>query len=455
MNRRFSTSDDRDTFLVPNGLEDALRGPDYEKDKLSIPVNPVIHAGLRAIYAGGPKSRWKSDSFGRPLYEYETRAGRIMFSCAPPPDFTNRFHPSIAMYYTPRLGFIYSGALRDAVHRLSVETADIFLILMSRIACLQDPRTGIARISLDEMARFRGVNIRHGSARGLHEDFKREVLRLADLRLSMTWRDYSTGGTITFGKERPDRLLDILDIEYRRGGDAWTAFRFRCGQALSHFLDPEGLRWIGYYSRSLLHLNPYHDAFVKKLGTYWTMIGIVSGKKGSLPRATPKTILDFCGEEINWRRPGQTVDAFIEAHQKLMEIGVLDEIPVLEPSKRSKGYFKDWLDTVLTVKLSEHLWTISGRGRKARPRLKSRVRKKKSGQMKLPLDIPVTAQGFQDNPKLIRQLRADYMICQKELARALGVTRQTLSWYERGLRPLPADKAARILHIFRQESRPA
>lgn len=31
-------------------------------------------------------------------------------------------------------------------------------------------------------------------------------------------------------------------------------FRYRCGQALSHFLDVEGLFWIGYYGRARLHL---------------------------------------------------------------------------------------------------------------------------------------------------------------------------------------------------------
>ena len=156
------------------------------------------------------------------------------------------------------------------------------------------------------------------------------------MRLTMSWRDYKTGGEATFGKERPDRLLDILDIEYKREAEKWTSFRFRCGQALSHFLDPEGLFWIGYYSKALLHLSPYHDALTKKLGTYWIIVGTVAEKKGMLPSATPKTILNFCGEDINWRHPGQTVDAFIEAHQRLEDLGVIESIPVLEPMARSR-----------------------------------------------------------------------------------------------------------------------
>lgn len=426
----------------------------HTKSRLPIPISPVIHSALRAIYAGGPGTRWLSDTYGRPFYRYETNAGSIRFFFAPPPDFGNRFHPTIAMHYTPRLGFIYSGGLRNVVKSLSVETADVFLILMARIAELKDPMKGIARISLEEIAQLRGVRLRHGSTQNLYEDFKQEVLRLADIRLTMSWRDYKTGGEVTFGKERPDRLLDILDIEYVRGGEKWTSFRFRCGQALSHFLDPDGLFWIGYYSRALLHLSPYHDALTKKLGTYWIIVGTVAEKKGTLPRATPKTILDFCGEEVNWRHPGQTVDAFIEAHQRLEDLGVIESIPVLEPVARSRGYFKEWLNTALTVKLSDNLWRMANARERAKlPHQKKQlIRKKNAARETTPSIIPKTVKDIMADQSIIRQFRADYFLRQDELAKALGVTRQTLSNYERGLHPLPEDKAIRILHIWQRKA---
>ncbi len=430
-------------------------GPATQQDELPIPASPVIHAALRALYAGGTKHRWESDAYGHPHYRYQSRDGFIVFSFAPAPDFGGQFHPSIAMYYKPRLGFIYTGRLRDTIRNLSVETADVFLILMARIAQLRDPERDIARISLDEISRLRNVRVRHGSTQTLYEDFKQEVLRLADLRLFMTWRDYTGGGTITFGKERPDRLLDILDVEHRKDRDTWRAFRFRSGQALAHFLNPEGLRWIGYYSKSLLQLSPYHEGFTKKLGTYWIMVGTAAGKKGAQPRATPKTILDFCGEYINWRNPGQTVDSFIEAHERLEEIGVLESLPVLEPPTRSRGYFRDWLETALTVKLSESLWRISDTRERARrsPQWKRKaVRKKKSSQQTIAFRIPETPAELQKNPKAIRQFRSDHLLHQDELARTLGVTRQTLSHYERALRPLPENKAVRILQLWRQKA---
>jgi len=428
---------------------------EHEDNKLSIPISPLIHSALRAIFAGGPKRMWESDLYGRPFYKYKTKAGQIIFFFAPPPDFGNRFHDSIALYYTPRLNFIYSGTLRDAVHKLSFETADMFLILMSRIGELQDPKNGIAQITLDDIAQLRGVRVRHGSRQNLYEDFKQEVLRLADVCLTMTWRDYKTGGEVTFGKERPDRLIDILDIEYKRGGEKWTSFRFRCGQALSHFLDPEGLFWIGYYSKSLLHLSPYHDAMTKKLGTYWIIVGTVAEKKGALPSATPKTILNFCGEDINWSHPGQTVDAFIEAHQRLEDLGVIESIPVLEPIARSRGYFNSWLNTALTVKLSEDLWQVADV--KKRVKLPSRQKhpaQRKKYRLESPSSgIPKTVEDLIADQAMIRQFRADHYLHQDELAKALGVTRQTLSNYERGLHPLPEDKAIKVLDIWHRKAR--
>ena len=53
---------------------------------------------------------------------------------------------------------------------------------------------------------------------------------------------------------------------------------------------------------------------------------------------------------------------------------------------------------------------------------------------------------------IIRQFRADYYFRQEELSKALDVTRQTLSNYERGLHPLPEDKAIRILKIWQRKA---
>jgi hypothetical protein len=173
------------------------KGRSPDREELPVPTNPVIMATLRAIYAGGSNPRWQSNSSGRPFYRHAARDGEISLFFESPPDFKSFFHP----YYisTPRMDFVYSGKLRQLVRRLSVETADVFLILMSRIARLSHPLTGIARIGLGEIAKLRGVSLRHGSSRTLFGDFRQEVLRLADMRLTLSWKDYRGGGTVSPG----------------------------------------------------------------------------------------------------------------------------------------------------------------------------------------------------------------------------------------------------------------
>ena len=326
------------------------------------------------------------------------------------------------LHLSPRWQYIYMGSIREAVRNLSVETADVFLILMAEISRLRDPRRDTAMIRMGDIAAYRSVKTRHGSVSNLYREFKDEILRLADLRLTMSWRDYKRGGNLIFGRERPDRLLDVVDVVYKQGGTQWTSINIRCGQALASFLNPDGLRWVGYYSKALLQLNPYQEGIAKKIGTYWIMIGVTAGKRGEKPRATPATILDFCGDKANWRNPGQTVDAFIRSHELLREIGILEETPALEPPDRNKGYFKKWLQTPLSVKLSDSLW-----------RIESKTNKKVLTRNRTPvnLKVPGNTAELQKNPHLIRQFRSAFGIHQEELARSVGVARQTLSNYER------------------------
>lgn len=232
---------------------------------LPIPVNPIMYAALRAIYAAGSRYSWKTDSFGRPHFSYKSRDGHINLFCELP---ANNYLPwqvpakGLPVFHRhflgPRWGFIHAGRVREAVADVSVETADVFLILMAKIAKLANP-ADIARIRLDEIAEQRGVKIRHGSSLNLYNDFKKDIVRLADLRLTIKWRDYKNNGTLSYGTERPDRLLDIVDLKYQKK-KTLPVYEFRCGQAMTRFLNPQGLRWIGYYSKSLLQLSPYHES---------------------------------------------------------------------------------------------------------------------------------------------------------------------------------------------------
>lgn len=406
---------------------------------VSVPVNPIMLATLQGLYASGPKTRWTADAAGRPQYRYEARDGHITLFFEAEPE-----------------GMQAVAALWDAVRDVSVETADVFLILMARIAELADPRRDTARIRLEEIADYRAVRVRRGTVHRLHEDFSREVLRLADLRLTMVWQDYRGRGQLTFGRRRPDRLLDIVDVELMRDGETWTAFGFRCGQALAHFLTPGDLRWIGRYARALLELNPHREALAKKVGTYWALIGTIAGKKGELPRATVRSLLEFCGEEPDWEHPGRTVDGVVSVHHRLQEIGLLEEVSALEPPVRQRGFFERWLSTPVRVRLSSDLWKVAQAPGRARlpTRRAQRPLPPRSEQTPLPLPpaMPANPAELQANPEAIRLFRMTYNLQQVELARAVGITRVTLSRYECQVRPVPIQIAARILALWREKA---
>jgi DNA-binding XRE family transcriptional regulator len=182
------------------------------------------------------------------------------------------------------------------------------------------------------------------------------------------------------------------------------------------------------------------------------MVGIIAGEKGSPARATPNTILDFCGEDINWRNPGHAVDAFFKALDRLLEIGVISDAQITEPQSRIKGYFKEWLETPITITLSEKIWRIQEKV-KLPTRHRRMPQRKHDRQQPSALVIPESAKELTNNPRLIRQFRADYYLHQAELARTLGVSRQTLSRYERGLRALSVEKALIILQIWKKKAK--
>ncbi|MBN2516489.1 MAG: helix-turn-helix transcriptional regulator, partial [Deltaproteobacteria bacterium] len=194
-----------------------------------------------------------------------------------------------------------------------------------------------------------------------------------------------------------------------------------------------------------MHLSPHHDALTKKLGTYWIFLGVSAGKKGRQPRATPRTILDFTGETINWRYPGKIVDAFHASHEKLADLGILEDFSDIEPLNRGKGYFERWLDTTLTVKLSSNLWQIAG---KRKVRKTSIAKRLHPAQPNYEFRVPATVSDIQKNPRIISEFRTKRYLRQKELARVVGVSRQTMSKYERGLQTIPEDRARTIIRII-------
>ncbi len=309
---------------------------------------------------------------------------------------------------------------------------------MGKITELTDPKNEIATITLKELADYRGVQFRNGSTKKLYSDLKKEVLCLASLKVTMLWKNKNNKDYITFGKEIPDNLINIVDIETSKNGRVNTSFSFRCGQALTYFLASDTIRWVGKYSKKLLGLNPVNDAFTKKLGTYCILLGIISRKYGQKATATPKTILSFCGESPDNRNPGRTVDKFIDSFNKLNKLGIIKNIPELEPENRVKGYFNKWLDKAIEIRLSNSIFTVQNNN------IPESTQVNKNNKL---LERP---EQISNKPKFISQLRNKYNISQEELAQTLHISRQSLSQYERGKRPLPEKIKCDILDIFNE-----
>ena len=106
----------------------------------------------------------------------------------------------------------------------------------------------------------------------------------------------------------------------------------------------------------------------------------------------------------------------------------------------------------MNVKLSANVWQISKPGKLTKKRKK--LQDKKNIGKHLGSDfIPHDPKSLRDDPALIRRFRADCYWHQPELARALGVKRQTISNYECGKHKLPMDKAIKILQIWHEKTR--
>ncbi len=159
--------------FAEKAVTNALVSRRIEKDEktLAIPVNPLGIAVLRGCYSRD--SDWNADpSTTRRYYDYERKDGHITLEL-----------------HSPARPIAGVAAITDAVKSLSVETADVFLILLARIASLPDPR-GIVRMNIEEIAGLLGVRRRHGSIEELSKNLHEHLSALARIQLTMIWKDY-------------------------------------------------------------------------------------------------------------------------------------------------------------------------------------------------------------------------------------------------------------------------
>lgn len=401
-----------------------------------IPSSPLTQGAIRAIYAAQDPGGWGTDAIGRPTFEHERRDGTIIFSI----EDADTTSPS--------------ELIASLIGSLNVETADIFLILLARIAELDSPADETFLISLDELAKERGVYSRSGSREALLEDLHQHVLSLTRIRLSMVWTDYEQKGhaKIRFGADQPDHLLHLVDILSQKPGTKKRGYSIRPGQALAHFLKRDGLRWLTPFSKVLLQLNPHKQSLAKRIGTYLSLIAPIAHYKGQTPSVSLRKVLEFCAERPQPGRHRRTVDRVISAYQTLQDIGLLAQIPDLEPTDKRSGYFDRWLDLPRVIVLHPHLQNVLSAAPSAQsgPRILFDEPADENEPTQLTLKLPeTTAQSFVEKPQLITDLQRKLKLSsQSLLAQQLECSARSLRRYINGTRPVPAPLASVMADLW-------
>jgi DNA-binding transcriptional regulator YiaG len=67
-------------------------------------------------------------------------------------------------------------------------------------------------------------------------------------------------------------------------------------------------------------------------------------------------------------------------------------------------------------------------------------------------EVPASHSDLCETPIRIQQFRTEYRLHQAELAQALGISRETLSRYERGVRKLPEEIARKVLELWQNKA---
>lgn len=425
----------------------------FPDDRGRLPNNPMVAAGMAALWKGGQKARylqagWQESPTGAPMYQHTGRSGgRILV-------YPSLGHSATDPFPTPT-------ALWELVTQYSAFTADVALAVLAQLcepsvgSKPQYPLLESVRITADALLRYKGMQRWGQERRLLHERVATEMTLLQRLHFDVerypVWhvatQTWETAGMSWKG----DRLFDIVEVELyqeslmglpERVEVCWLV---RAGQWARWWLHAQGRVWIGHLARVLLTLD-HRDTrggavLAKKLGQRMILLG------EALRLGTPITrridhLLEDIGElplasqrTKDWAR--RTRERFDSAMLLLQERGVFVELFWPDghgpgDPDRSKGWVERWLSarvqmtfagTPQPVVLSDttsHVETPRKRNTRRPPRA-------------------ITVQG-----ETIRQARKARGWSQRALAHTLDISVPYLSQIEMGKR-LPSAKLTRQL----------
>ncbi len=405
-----------------------------------LPSNPLIVAGLEAMYKGGPDARalargWSPSTTGRPVYSQFSREGaRIIV------------YPNLTK--DPSHPLPTSGSEWEFVQGLSAFTSDVALAVLAQLCepvsgdQPKNPLSDSVRITAEAILRYKGIQRLGKQREDLYARVSEEMGRLQAIRFDVEKYSDKSEDNARGTSWREDRLFDIVQVEQwreRRGTRERVdvVWLVRAGQWAEWWLNPQGRLWVARMARVLLELDHRDtrgaDLLAKKIGQRVVLANDAVRHPGPIPIRIDQ-LLERIGElpveqdrSKHWA--GRTRDRFDEAMLMLREAGVFSDVRWPDgygpgESDRPRGWVARWLSARVLLQLP----------RSAPDPL--------SGRRALELVWPdPSQQGVELDPSspepqefgaVVRAKLGERYLSQKAFARYLGISNSYLSMILKG-----------------------
>lgn len=326
------------------------------------PNNPLIAAGMQAIWKGGKKARhlqggWSESEGGRVTYQHlGGRGGRILV-------YPNLVHSAADSLPTTQ-------ALWSFVENLNPFTGDVALAVLAQLV---EPSQGDrpkypllqpVRITADAILRYKGIQ-RWGLERRLQEE---RVAKEMEYLRSLTFdvESFPTFNPETGRRDQGcwegDRLFDIVKVEriqetfFGESEVVQVAWLVRAGHWAYWWLNPQGRVYLARMARVLLELDHQGTAMAKKLGQ---RLILLAGAIREFQKLCIDRLLEDVGElpepslrDKKWA--GRIRDRFDTALLALQEANIIATVQWPDGSgpedpDRSKGWVQKWLTSCVHI----------------------------------------------------------------------------------------------------------
>jgi DNA-binding XRE family transcriptional regulator len=434
--------DDRQTTPAPDA---------FKEGHGQLPNNPLVAAGVQAIWKGGAGARskaraWTPDTDGAPSYRHNGNRGGSIVVYPGPSDRARSLSTVEALW--------------SFVEGLSPFTADVALAVLAQMAeptqgyKVQYPLLESIMVSADDILRYKGIQRRGTERRALLERIHEEMERLR--RLQFDVESYPAfnhrTGKVENASWQGDRLFDIVRVErYQESlsGEKeliQVAWSVRAGQWARWWLNARGRVYLTRMARVLLEMDHQGKALAKKIGQ---RIVLLAGAIQELKDLRIEGLLEDVGElpvaakrSKDWA--GRTRDRFDEAMLALLEAGIFSRVEWPDgcgpqDPDRGRGWVHRWLNARVRIQLPEDPPELPSQPRVLPP-------PRRSGRRP---GGPSPEQRIDGSA--VRQARIQKGLSQQALADQLGISVSYLSLVENGRR-IPSRAFAVRLRAWLEEA---